>query len=77
VEFSLWSGFFAPKATPPAALKVLREATRKAVEAAEFKAAMKKMEITINYLDAEDFQKYWDKEAAVLARGIQRMGKLQ
>jgi tripartite-type tricarboxylate transporter receptor subunit TctC len=76
-EFSLWSGFFAPKATPPAALKILREATRKAVENSEFRAAMKKMEITINYMDAEEFQKYWDKEAAVLAKGIQRMGKLQ
>ncbi len=77
VEFSLWSGFFAPQAVPPAALKVLREATRKAVENADFKSAMKKMEITIRYLDADEFQKYWDKEAAVLAKGIQRMGRLQ
>jgi tripartite-type tricarboxylate transporter receptor subunit TctC len=75
--FSLWSGFFAPKATPPAVLQVLRKATKKVVENPDFKAAMNKMQITINYMDADDFQKYWDKEAAVLAKGIQRMGKLQ
>ncbi|HWT78881.1 MAG TPA: tripartite tricarboxylate transporter substrate binding protein, partial [Candidatus Methylomirabilis sp.] len=77
VEFSLWSGFFAPKATPAAALKILREATRNATDNPDFKAAMKKMEITIHYMDADEFQKYWDKEAAVLAKGVQRMGKLQ
>lgn len=77
VRFSLWSGFFAPRAIPPATLQVLRRATRKVVENDEFKAAMKKMEITINYMDADEFQSYWDKEAEVLARGIQRMGKIQ
>jgi hypothetical protein len=27
-EFYIWSGFFAPRATPPAAIKILREAIR-------------------------------------------------
>lgn len=77
VSFSLWSGFFVPKAVPPAALLTLRKATRKVIENEEFKSAMKKMEITINYMDADAFQKYWDSEAAVLAKGIQRMGRIQ
>jgi len=76
VTFSLWSGLFAPKATPPGVLQVLRKATRKVTEEAEFKAAMDKMQVTINYMDADEFQRYWDKEALVLAKGIQRMGKV-
>lgn len=77
VRFALWSGFFAPKAIPSAARQVLRKATGKVVESEEFKAAMKKMEITINYMDADEFQKYWDKEAEVLAKGVERIGRIQ
>ena len=43
VEYYMWCGFFAPKATPPDILKTLREATRKAAASPEFKAAMDKM----------------------------------
>lgn len=32
VEFYIWSGFFAPRAIPPAVIKVLRETTRRAVD---------------------------------------------
>ncbi|MBI5968414.1 MAG: tripartite tricarboxylate transporter substrate binding protein [Deltaproteobacteria bacterium] len=76
-EFYIWSGFFAPKATPPAAIKVLREATRKAVDAPEFKSAMEKMETPIAYLDAYEFQKFWDKDAQRLIKGIRNIGKVQ
>jgi tripartite-type tricarboxylate transporter receptor subunit TctC len=31
VEYYLWTALFAPKNVPPAALRVLREATRQAV----------------------------------------------
>ena len=77
VEFYIWSGFFAPRATPPGAIKVLREATRKAVNAPEFKAAMEKMETPIAYLDADDFQKFWDKDAKRLIEGVKQIGKIQ
>jgi len=76
-EFYIWSGLFAPRATPPAAIKVLREATHKAVEAPEFKSAMTKMDTPITYLDAPEFQKFWDKDAAMLARAVKNIGKVQ
>lgn len=58
-------------------MKVLREATRKAVIAPEFKAAMEKMETPIAYLDADDFQKFWDKDAKRLIEGVRHIGKVQ
>jgi len=61
---------FAPRATPPAAIKVLREATRKAVNTPEFKTALEKMETPITYLDADDFQKFWDTDAKRLIQGV-------
>jgi len=77
VEFLIWSGFFAPVATPPAAIKVLREATAKAVQAPEFKAAMEKMDTPIYYLDAPEFQKFWDADAERLIKAVRNIGKVQ
>jgi len=76
-EFYIWSGFFAPRATPPSVVKVLREAARIAVNSPEFKSAMEKMETPILYLDADEFQKFWDKDAKRLIEGVRRIGKVQ
>jgi len=77
VEFLIWSGFFAPVATPPAAIKVLREATAKAVQAPEFTAAMEKMDTPVYYLDAPEFQKFWDADADRLVKAVRNIGKVQ
>ncbi len=77
VEFYIWSGFFAPAATPEGAIKKLREGTRAAVASPEFKAAMEKMETPIQYLDAPEFQKFWDQDAARLRKAVKDIGKVQ
>lgn len=77
VEYYMWCGFFAPKATPPDILKTLREATRKAAASPEFKAAMDKMNTPIDYRDADDFQKFWDKDAQRSIEAIRRIGKVE
>ncbi len=76
-EFYIWAGLFAPKGTPPAALRVLRDAARQAVTDPEFKGAMAKLETPIQYLDAEDFQRFWDKDAQALAEGVRRVGRVE
>jgi tripartite-type tricarboxylate transporter receptor subunit TctC len=76
-EFYIWSGFFAPRATPPAAIKVLRKAVRQSVSGSEFKSAMEKMDTPISYLDADEFKKFWDKDARMLAKAIKNIGKVQ
>jgi tripartite-type tricarboxylate transporter receptor subunit TctC len=77
VEFYIWSGFFAPAATPPAVIKILREATAKAVKTPDFISAMKKMETPISYMDAPEFQKFWDEDAARLAKAVRNIGKVE
>lgn len=77
VEFYIWSGFFAPAATPPSVIKALREATAKAVQTPEFKGAMEKMDTPILYLDAPEFQKFWDKDAERLIKAVRNIGKIQ
>lgn len=76
-EFYIWSGFFAPAATPQPILKVLREATAKAVQTPEFKGAMEKMVTPIAYLDAPEFKKFWDNDAARSFKAIRNIGKVQ
>jgi len=76
VDYYLWIGMFAPKATPAGPMKTLREATRQAVEDPAFKSAMDKIQTPIAYKDADQFRVWWDAEAARLAEVIKRIGRV-
>ncbi|MEK6665628.1 MAG: tripartite tricarboxylate transporter substrate binding protein, partial [candidate division NC10 bacterium] len=77
IEFYIWAGVFAPTGTPAPVLKTLRDAVRQAVEDSEFKGAMAKLETPIAYMDAPEFQKFWDKDARMLAAAIKRVGRIE
>jgi tripartite-type tricarboxylate transporter receptor subunit TctC len=76
-EFYIWAGMFAPKGTPEPIMKKLRDTVRAAMQDPDFKAALDKMETPIAYLDAPEFQKFWDKDAKMLADAIKRVGKIE
>jgi tripartite-type tricarboxylate transporter receptor subunit TctC len=76
-EFYIWSGVFAPAATPAPVLAKLRAAVREAANAPEFKAAMDKVSTPVSYLDAPEFQKYWDRDAARLKTVVERIGRVE
>jgi len=77
IEFYIWAGLFAPRGTSPAVMKTIRESVKRAVDTAEFKTAMDKLQTPIAYLDAPEFQKFWDKDAKMLADAIKRIGKIE
>jgi len=77
IEFYIWAGVFAPTGTPAPVLKALRDAVRQAVEDPDFKGAMAKLQTPIAYLDAPEFQKFWDKDARMLADAIKRVGRIE
>ena len=76
-EFYIWSGVFAPAATPSPVLDRLRAAVREAATSAEFKGAMEKVQTPINYLDAPAFRSYWEKDAARLKVALEKIGKVE
>ncbi len=77
VDYTLWSGMFAPAGTPPEVLQVLRSAVRSALEDAEFRDAMARLGAPLVYQDAPEFQRYWDADAERLIRAIRKIGRLQ
>jgi tripartite-type tricarboxylate transporter receptor subunit TctC len=76
-EFYIWSGVFVPVATPPAIVSRLRASVREAATSAEFKAAMEKVSTPVSYLDAPEFKKYWDRDAARLKVALEKIGKVE
>ena len=71
------SGHFVPAATPAPIIARLREAVRNAATSEDFKATMEKVSTPVAYLDAPEFQKYWDKDAARLKSALEKIGRVE
>lgn len=76
IVYYIWAGMFASASTPDSVINVLRDATRKAVQTAEFKKAMKNLNSPIVYKDAPEFHKYWRDDATRLAAVVKIVGKV-
>lgn len=77
VEFYVWAGAFAPAGTPPAIIATLRDAIRKSVASPEFKKAMEATKTPDAYMDAPEFQKFLERDAAMLRKAVQQIGKVE
>ena len=76
-EFYIWSGVFVPAKTPAPVVSRLRAAVREAATSAEFRGAMDKVATPVSYLDAPEFKKYWDRDAARLKVALEKIGKVE
>ncbi len=76
-EFYIWAGLFAPKGTPEPVLARLRAATRAAVDDAEFKGAMDKIQTPIAFKQGTEFKTFFDADARRLAEGVRRVGRIE
>jgi tripartite-type tricarboxylate transporter receptor subunit TctC len=55
----------------------LRAAARKAAADPAVVATITKAGSPIEYLDAPDFQRYWDADAKVMIDAVRRIGKVE
>ena len=76
VQFSLWVGLFAPKGTPDAVVRKLREETKKAVASAQFSKSIANIGDVVAYLDGPDFAKFWDEDAKRVEEAVHSIGKV-
>ncbi len=77
VEFYIWAGVFAPKATPEPIQARLRETLKSVAADPDFKNAMDKLETPIAFKQGADFQKFFDADARRLADGVKKVGRVE
>ena len=77
VKFAQWAGLFVPAGTPEDIIQKLRAASRKAAADPAVIATIGKAGSPIEYLDAPEFQAYWDADAKAMAEAVKRIGKVE
>jgi tripartite-type tricarboxylate transporter receptor subunit TctC len=77
VKFAQWSGLFVPAGTPDDVVAKLRAAARRVAEDPQVQQIIRTAGSPIEYLDAPEFQSYWNSDAAVMADVVQRIGKVE
>jgi tripartite-type tricarboxylate transporter receptor subunit TctC len=77
VKFAQWSGLFVPAGTPDDVIARLRAAAAKAAVDPAVVQVIEKAGSPIAYLDAPDFQAYWDQDARTMTGAVRRIGKVE
>ena len=76
-SFAQWSALFVPAATPPDVVQKLRAAAAKVAKDPQVISIINKAGSPIEYLDAPEFQSYWDADAAIMVEAVRKIGKVE
>ena len=77
VVYAQWSGLFVPSGTPDTVVTRLRDAARAAANDERVRQVLGTAGSPILYLDAPEFQRYVDADAAKMADVVKAVGKLE
>jgi tripartite-type tricarboxylate transporter receptor subunit TctC len=77
VRFAQWSGLFVLAGTPDEIVQRLRAAARKVAADPQVVQVIGRAGSPIEYLDAPEFQAYWDSDAAVMATAVRAIGRVE
>lgn len=77
VEYAQWSGIFVPAGTPEPVVARLREAAKAAAGDERVKQVLGTAGSPILYMDAPEFQRYVDADAAKMSDVVKKVGKLE
>jgi tripartite-type tricarboxylate transporter receptor subunit TctC len=75
--FAQWSALFVPAGTPDEVVQKLRAAARKAANDPNVIQTIQRAGSPVEYLDAPDFQSYWDADAALMVQAVRKIGKVE
>lgn len=75
--FAQWSALFVPAGTPDEVVQKLRAAAKKAATDPQVIATIQRAGSPIEYLDAPEFQSYWDADAKLMTEAVRRIGKVE
>jgi tripartite-type tricarboxylate transporter receptor subunit TctC len=76
VTFAQWSGVFVPAGTPEPIVAKLREAARQAANDPKVQQVIGNAGSPVLYLDAPEFQRYWETDAAKMTKAVQAIGRV-
>ena len=76
VQFAQWSALFVPSTTPDALVQRLRGAARKAAADPAVQQIISNAGTPVDYLDAPEFQRYWDSDASAMREAVRKIGKV-
>ena len=77
VRFAQWSALFVQAATPDDIVRKLRAAAAKVAADANVRQVIARAGSPIEYLDAPEFQTYWDADAAEMTKAVRAVGKVE
>ena len=77
VQFAQWSALFVPAGTPEPIVQRLRAAARKVAADPAVVQIVNRAGSPIEYLDAPEFQAYWDADAKLMTEAVRRIGKVE
>ena len=75
--FAQWSALFVPAGTPEDVVQKLRAASRKVAMDPNVINIINRAGSPIEYLDAPEFQTYWDADAKDMVEAVRRIGKVE
>ncbi len=76
-QFAQWSALFVPAGTPDDVVQKLRAAAKKAAADPQVVATINRAGSPVEYLDAPEFQTYWDADAKLMTEAVRRIGKVE
>ncbi len=76
-RFAQWSALFVPAATPDDITSRLRAAAKKVAADPAVIAIINRAGSPVEYLDAPDFQTYWDADAKLMVEAVRKIGKVE
>lgn len=76
VEFAQWAGLFVPAATPETVIARLREACKVVANDPRVRQVIGAAGSPIQYLDAPEFQRYWDADAVKMTQAVKTIGRV-
>ena len=76
-SFAQWSALFVPAGTPEDIVQKLRAAARKVAADPTVVQTISRAGSPIEYLDAADFQVYWDADARLMTDAVRKIGKVE
>ncbi len=77
IQFAQWSALFVAAGTPDAVVQRLRAAANKAALDPQVVTTIARAGSPIEYLDAPDFQVYWDADAKQMIQAVRMIGKVE